>query len=158
EGKVILDGNSLHPEDVEAVARRFAPVELAEVARARVACCRAVVDKLLHDESRPIVYGLNTGFGSLRHILIERDQLRDLQPKLLRSHSAGVGPPASEEIVRAMMLLRANALAKGYSGVRPVVIDTLLALLNRRVYPVVPVQGYVGASGDLAPLSHMALV
>jgi histidine ammonia-lyase len=116
------------------------------------------VDRLLNDESKPVVYGLNTGFGSLRDVLIETKQVKALQRNLIRSHSCGVGPLAPQDVVRAMMLLRANTLAKGFSGVRPVVIDTLIQMLNHGVYPAVPVQGSVGASGDLAPLSHMALV
>src|SRR5207244_11531183 len=120
--------------------------------------CRKVVERLLDDRSKPVVYGLNTGFGSLRDVLISKEKLKELQHNLIRSHSCGVGDPIAEDAVRAMMVLRANTLVKGYSGVRPVVIETLVQMLNRRVHPVIPSQGSVGASGDLAPLSHLALV
>jgi histidine ammonia-lyase len=155
---VTINGEDLTPEDVFAVARRGAPVEASPQALRRVACCWAVVERLLQDASGRVVYGLNTGFGSLRDVRISPGQVEQLQRNLLRSHSAGVGPPTPEDAVRAMILMRANTLIKGYSGVRPMVIDTLLALLNRRVTPVVPLQGSVGASGDLAPLSHLAMV
>jgi histidine ammonia-lyase len=155
---VMLDGMTLTPEDVLAVARHQAPVTVSEAAVQRIERCRKVVTKLLTDESRPVVYGLTTGFGSLRDILISSDQVEQLQRNLLRSHSCGVGAPAPPDVVRAMMLLRANTLAKGYSGVRREVVETLVQMLNQRVYPLVPVQGSVGASGDLAPLSHLALV
>ena len=158
EGAVEINGNGLTLEQVAAVSRRFASVEVDPQAIIRVRRCRALVERLLNDASKPVVYGLNTGFGSLRNILIEPDKVQELQRNLIRSHSCGVGPPASVEVVRAMMLLRANTIAKGYSGVRPVVVDTLLKMLNRRVHPVVPVKGSVGASGDLAPLSHLVLV
>jgi histidine ammonia-lyase len=155
---VTLTGHDLTLEDVYAVARQYAQVDVSAEAIRKVARCRAVVERLLSDTSGRVVYGLNTGFGSLREVRISPGQVRELQRNLIRSHSAGVGPPASEDVVRAMMLQRANALAKGYSGVRPLVIETLVAMLNRRVCPVIPQQGSVGASGDLAPLSHLALV
>jgi histidine ammonia-lyase len=153
---VILNGENLTPENVRGVARDFTPVELASEALHKVERSRAVVDRLL--EARAVVYGLTTGFGSLRDILIPPEHVTRLQQNLIRSHSAGVGPPAPEDVVRAMLVLRANTLARGYSGVRPVVIETLVRMLNARVYPVVPLQGSLGASGDLAPLSHLALV
>jgi histidine ammonia-lyase len=156
--KVLLTGADLTPEDVLAVARRHVTVEVSAVALQRIERCRLVVDKLLTDASRPVIYGLSTGFGSLRDILIAPEQTRQLQRNLLRSHSCGVGAPAPEDVVRAMLLQRANALARGYSGVRRVVVETLVRMLNRRVYPLVPLKGSVGASGDLAPLSHLALV
>src|SRR5690606_25033273 len=109
------------------------------------------------DEGR-VVYGLTTGFGALSEVVIPRDRIRELQVNLIRSHAAGVGGPLPEAEVRAIMLLRANVLALGHSGVRPEVIELLLGLLNRRVHPIVPERGSVGASGDLAPLSHLALV
>jgi len=155
---VVIDGESLTLEEVAAVAREFAQVEIKCEAKKRVRKCRAVVERLLKDQARPVVYGVNTGFGSLRNILIESDKLQELQKNLIHSHSCGVGPPAPVEVVRAMMLLRANTLAKGYSGVRLCVIQTLVDMLNKRVHPVVPVKGSVGASGDLAPLSHLVLV
>jgi histidine ammonia-lyase len=155
---VLIDGNTLSLEDVFAVARQHRPVAVAPQALQRVERCRLVVERLLGDEARPVVYGLTTGFGSLRDILIAPDQVRQLQENLIRSHSCGVGEPAGRDVVRAMLLQRANALAKGNSGVRRVLLETLEAMLNRDVCPLVPVQGSVGASGDLAPLSHLALV
>jgi histidine ammonia-lyase len=152
---VRLDGEHLTPEDVLAVARNGAKVELASAGVSKVERSRAVVERLL--ESNTPVYGLNTGFGSLRDIHINSDQTRELQRNLIRSHCCGVGDPAPEDVVRAMMLLRANTLVKGYSGVRPVVIQALVKMLNKRIYPHVPMKGSVGASGDLAPLSHLAL-
>src|SRR5271156_6509659 len=103
-------------------------------------------------------YGVNTGFGKMASVRISSDQIRQLQTNLVRSHAAGVGAPLSEPEVRAMMLLRANAIAKGFSGIRPIAAETLCAMLNRRVHPVIPSQGSVGASGDLAPLAHLAQV
>jgi histidine ammonia-lyase len=155
---VTINGEDLTPEDVFAVARHEAPVHVCPQAMRRVARCRAVVERLVHDRSGRVVYGLNTGFGSLRDVRISPNQVQQLQRNLIRSHSAGVGPPAPKAVVRAMLLLRANTLVKGHSGVRRVVIETLVEMLNCRVCPVIPLQGSVGASGDLAPLSHLALV
>ena len=132
------------------------PVELEAKARKRVRQARAVVEKLLH--GKKVAYGVNTGVGQLSEVRIPPGQIRQLQVNLIRSHSAGVGESLSEAEVRALMLLRANSLAKGHSGVRPAVIEMLCQMLNRGVHPVVPSQGSVGASGDLAPLAHMALV
>lgn len=156
DATVVLDGERLTPEDVGAVARGFVTVAVSPAALKRVARCRAVVDRLLAADA--VVYGLTTGFGSLRDVLIAPENVRQLQQNLIRSHSCGVGAPAAEDVVRAMLLLRANTLVKGYSGVRPVIVERLVDMLNRRVYPVVPLKGSVGASGDLAPLSHLALV
>lgn len=153
---ILLDGNSLTLEQVEAVARGGEHVLLAPAARERVRAARATVDELLTAE-RP-VYGVTTGFGKLSDVRIPPEQAEALQRNLLRSHAFGVGPPLPEEAVRASLLLRANVLAKGYSGVRPEVVDLVCECLNRRVHPVVPEQGSVGASGDLAPLAHLALV
>jgi histidine ammonia-lyase len=122
----------------------------------KVARSRAVVEKLVQSEA--VVYGLTTGFGSLRDVLITAENVQQLQRNMIRSHSCGVGDAAPEDVVRAMLLLRANTLAKGCSGVRPLIIERLVQMLNRRVFPVVPLKGSVGASGDLAPLSHLALV
>ncbi len=157
ERTVSIDGENLTFDDVIAVARHDARVTIDDAVMLRVRRCRAVVERLLEDESKPVVYGLNTGFGSLRNILIEPDKVAELQRNLIRSHSCGVGPATPVEVVRAMLLLRANTLVKGHSGVRPVVVQTLVDMLNRRVHPVVPSKGSVGASGDLAPLSHLAL-
>lgn len=142
-------------EEVEGVARGDLKVALAPQARARVEASRRVVEKILSDGR--VVYGVNTGFGKLADVRIASSDLSELQLNLVRSHACGVGQPLSEMETRAMMLLRANVLAKGHSGARPLVIDTLLAMLERGVYAVVPEKGSVGASGDLAPLAHLAL-
>jgi len=150
-----IDGNSLSLNDVVRVARQHAAVRLDDAARARMQRVRDVVDRKL--ASGQAVYGVNTGFGKLSEMAIPPDRLAELQVNLVRSHAAGVGPLLPEEEVRAMMLLRANVLAKGHSGVRPELAELLLAMLNAGLYPPVPEQGSVGASGDLAPLSHLAL-
>jgi histidine ammonia-lyase len=152
---VLLDGHSLTLDDVEDVARGRRRAALAPAARAAVAAARRVVDDAV--SSGRVVYGVTTGFGNFADVVIPHDKLKDLQLNLVRSHAAGVGEPIGEAETRALMLLRANVLAKGYSGVRPETLDLLLALLDRRVHPVVPSQGSVGASGDLAPLAHLAL-
>jgi histidine ammonia-lyase len=143
-------------DDVVDVARGDERVELPAEARRRVLASRKVVDDAVRHGR--IVYGVTTGFGRLKDTLIPADDARTLQLNLVRSHSAGVGPPAPREVVRAMLLLRAHSLAMGVSGVRPELIETLAAMLERRVTPVVPLQGSVGASGDLAPLAHLASV
>lgn len=150
-----VDGNSLTLQDVVRVARQRAPVRLDESARGRMQRVRDIVDRKL--ASGEAVYGVNTGFGKLADVAIPPDRLAELQVNLVRSHAAGVGPLLPEDEVRAMMLLRANVLAKGHSGVRPVLAELLLEMLNAGLYPPVPEQGSVGASGDLAPLSHLAL-
>jgi histidine ammonia-lyase len=152
---VIEVGEHLTVADVIAVARERAPVALSPRARARVRDSRALVDRLVH-EGRT-VYGITTGVGELAGVSISADQAAQLQVNIVRSHSAGVGEPLSEEIVRAMMLLRAHALALGYSGIREELVDLLLEMLNHTVHPLIPSQGSVGASGDLAPLAHLAL-
>ncbi|HVE77514.1 MAG TPA: histidine ammonia-lyase [Gemmatimonadaceae bacterium] len=152
---VRLDGNSLTLEDVEAVAVHRAPVELAPAARRRMHTTRSVVDGIV--ERNEIVYGVTTGFGKLSEVAIPPARLAELQVNLVRSHAAGVGPLLPEREVRAMMLLRANVIAKGYSGARPALPELLIAMLNAGVYPPVPEQGSVGASGDLSPLAHLAL-
>lgn len=150
-----IDGRNLTVEAVEAIARG-APATLSIAARRRVERSHAMVDEIIR--TRRPVYGISTGVGGLCTVAIPRDQLALLQRNLLRSHAAGVGSPLPDPAVRAMMVLRANALACGYSGVRPVVIDTLLQMLARGVHPTIPDQGSLGASGDLAPLAHLALV
>lgn len=147
---------SLELEDVESVARQHRVVRLADEARPRIEAARAFVDRIV-SEGR-VVYGLTTGFGALCDVVVAPDRIRELQLNLIRSHAAGVGDPLPEEDVRAIMLLRANVLALGHSGVRPRVIEALTDLLNHRIHPVIPSRGSVGASGDLAPLSHLALV
>ncbi len=153
--EVEIRGQGLTLEEVIAVARYRARVTLGKEARRRVACGRAVVDRLIEDRAK--VYGLTTGFGSKRDILIDTRELEQLQLNLSQSHACGVGEPLGEDVVRATMLLRAGTLSRGNSGVRPEVIDALIAFLNRDVYPWIPSRGSLGASGDLAPLSHLAL-
>ena len=150
-----LNGNDLTLENVAEVAWQHRPVLLASDARAAVKRARAVVDRLL--AGNRLAYAITTGVGRLSDVRIAPAQVRELQVNLIRSHSVGVGEPLSEAEVRAMMLLRANSLAKGLSGVRTEVIDALCEMLNRGVYPLVPSRGSVGASGDLAPLAHLAL-
>jgi histidine ammonia-lyase len=153
---ILLDGNHLELSDLLAIADDRAQVGLAPSARARVAASRAVVDgKAAGDEP---VYGVNTGFGSFAETRIDAHDLAALQLNLLRSHAAGVDAPLPVRAVRAAMALRANVLAKGFSGIRVETLEALLALLNRGVHPRVPSRGSVGASGDLAPLAHLALV
>ncbi|HEY5545230.1 MAG TPA: histidine ammonia-lyase [Gemmatimonadaceae bacterium] len=150
-----VDGNSLTLRDLVRVARERTTVRLDDQARIRMQRVRDVVDRKL--ASGEAVYGVNTGFGKLSEMAIPPDRLAELQVNLVRSHAAGVGPLLPEEEVRAMMLLRANVLAKGHSGVRPELAEFLLAMLNAGLFPPIPEQGSVGASGDLAPLSHLAL-
>src|SRR5258708_16729882 len=150
-----LDGQRLSLAQVAAVARGAEPVSLSSAARERVERSRQVVEQIV-DEGRT-VYGVNTGFGKLADVHIARSGLRELQLNLVRSHSCGVGSPLSEPEARVMLLLRANVLAEGFSGCRPVLIESLIAMLERGVTPVIPEKGSVGASGDLAPLAHLAL-
>jgi histidine ammonia-lyase len=150
-----LDGNALTLAQTAAIADG-APASLSPKAYARVEQARRFVETLM--ARGEIVYGINTGFGALSEMTIPPGDLRELQINLVRSHSCGVGDPLDERAVRAMLLHRANVLAKGYSGCRPLVIETLLAMLNAGVHPVIPSRGSVGASGDLAPLAHLALV
>ena len=153
---VLVDGRTLDINGVEAVARHGATVTLDPGAREKVAETRSVVEDIL--DSGEVVYGINTGFGKLAEVRISPDQLERLQLNLLRSHACGVGEPFSEDVVRAMLLLRANVLATGHAGCRPLVVERILELLDAGVHPVVPCRGSVGASGDLAPLAHLALV
>ena len=157
ERAVILDGESLTIEEVVAVARHDAPVDLSGTALERVCRSREWVEAISRDGGT-LVYGVNTGFGSLSEVRISPQDVADLTRNLILSHSVGVGPSLPEEVVRATMLIRANTLVKGYSGVRSQVLETLVEMLNRGVHPILPEKGSVGASGDLAPLSHLALV
>ena len=152
---VRLSGAELTVADVEAVAQGRRGATLAPEARARVAEARAVIDRLVTDGE--VVYGVTTGFGALATTYIPSDHARELQQRLLLSHAAGVGDALPTEVVRAMLLLRANTLALGHSGCRPELIDRLCEMLELGLHPVVPSQGSVGASGDLAPLAHLAL-
>ena len=150
-----VDGESLSLRGFLAVVRGDARVALAPVARERVRAARGVVERAV--ASGEAVYGVNTGFGSLANVRIAPQDLASLQERLVLSHAAGVGEPLPEPAVRGMLLLRANTLARGCSGVREEVVDGLLALLDHGIHPVVPSRGSVGASGDLAPLAHLAL-
>ena len=153
---VILTGEGLSVEQVVAVAEGGEPAALGGAARRRMLESRAVVERLAAGEEA--VYGVNTGVGLLADVRISADELEQLQRNIVRSHGVGVGPPLSRPVVRAMMLIRANVLAKGYSGIRPVIAERLCDLLNAGITPVVPSRGSAGASGDLAPLAHTALV
>ena len=150
-----LDGQQLSLQQIKQVARGTETVALARAARARMEASRRTVERIT-GEGR-VVYGVNTGFGKLSDYSIPTEELRALQLNLVRSHACGVGPSLSAMETRAMMLLRANVLALGYSGARPLVAETLLHMLARGVHPVIPEKGSVGASGDLAPLAHLAL-
>ncbi len=154
---LLVDGEGLTIEDVLAVARSGRPVALAPAAREQVQRCRAWVDQVIA-EGEQVVYGLNTGFGSLAGVIVPTASGERLMHNLIVSHAAGLGDPLPEEVVRAAMLIRANTLARGYSGIRLETLELLLEMLNRGVHPVVPEKGSLGASGDLAPLSHMILV
>ncbi|MGC2108713.1 MAG: histidine ammonia-lyase [Candidatus Korobacteraceae bacterium] len=151
-----INGNHLTLEDLRQVVYERRPVLLQPEARLAVERARAVVDDVV--EGQRVAYAVNTGVGQLADMHIPQQDIRKLQINLLRSHAVGVGQPLAEDVTRAMILLRANSLSKGFSGVRPLIIDTLCEMLNRGVHPVIPSQGSVGASGDLAPLAHLALV
>src|SRR5690242_17870330 len=151
-----IDGQALSSSQVLAVARHYAAITLGSESISRIQAARRVIDTLADQDQK--VYGVTTGFGHLSRVRIPREQLRDLQHNLLRSHAAGVGEPLSEEITRAMMLLLAASLARGNSGVRPDVVQLLVAMLNARIYPHIPSRGSVGSSGDLAPLAHLGLI
>jgi histidine ammonia-lyase len=150
-----LSGRPLSLEEIAAVAHGREPVQIAASARPRILASRKVVDDIIARDT--VVYGVNTGFGKLADVRIPQEELRHLQLNLVRSHACGIGNSLSEPEVRAMMLLRANVLTLGFSGIRVEVIETLCEMLNRGVHPVIPEKGSVGASGDLAPLAHLAL-
>ena len=153
---LVLDGQALTLAEIEAVALCGRPVAIAARASARVRASRELIEGIL--AAGQTVYGVNTGFGKLSDVSIPSGSLAQLQTNLVRSHAGGVGQPLSEAESRAMLLLRANVLAKGFSGCRTELVELLVALLNAGVHPVIPEKGSVGASGDLAPLAHLALV
>jgi len=155
-GVLELDGRPLSLDQINLVANGSMDAAIAPSARPRIAASQAVVERIV--TSNETAYGINTGFGKLSDVRISSGDLQQLQRNLVRSHACGVGDPLEETEVRAMLLLRANVLAKGLSGVRYQLIELLISLLNRRVHPVIPARGSVGASGDLAPLAHLALV
>src|SRR6266496_2207242 len=150
-----INGQPLTLVEIAAVAFGDAAVQITSSARPRLLASRKVVEDIIARDA--VVYGVTTGFGKLSDVRIRHDGLAQLQLNLVRSHACGIGDPLSEPEVRAMMLLRANVLALGLSGVRVEIIEMLCEMLNRRVCPVVPEKGSVGASGDLAPLAHLAL-
>jgi histidine ammonia-lyase len=152
---ITLDGESLTLDELVAIADG-APVALSPAARTRIAASRLVVDDFAHHDEP--TYGINTGFGNFAEVRIPAASLAELQLNLVRSHAAGVGEPLPRPVVRATMALRTNVLAKGFSGIRIETVDLLIEMINRGVVPVVPSRGSVGASGDLAPLAHLALV
>jgi len=153
---LVLDGQLLALGEIEAVALRRKHVAISSEATDRVRQGRNLIEEIL--AAGETVYGVNTGFGKLSDVRIPTEKLAELQENLVRSHAGGVGEPLSEAESRAMLLLRANVLAKGFSGVRQEVPELLVAMLNAGVHPVIPEKGSVGASGDLAPLAHLALV
>ena len=151
---MILD-NNLTLEQFISVVRHGEKVELSDAARRRIQAARDVIESIVQGDTA--IYGVNTGFGKFENVQIDRHQLAQLQHNLIVSHAIGVGEALPAEVVRGMLLLRAQSLSLGHSGVRPEVVDLLLALLNAGAHPVIPAQGSVGASGDLAPLAHLAL-
>ncbi len=151
-----IDGEHLSFVQFYQIVHGHALVEISPAARERMIASRKVIERLVQSDTA--VYGVNTGFGKMASVRISREQIGELQVNLVRSHACGVGAPLSEAETRAMLVLRANAIAKGFSGVRPVVAETLCEMLNQRVHPLIPSQGSVGASGDLAPLAHLAQV
>lgn len=153
---IYLDGESLTLDDIKEVAQGFTKVDLSPEAVNKVKNSRNIIEEII--KSGEHVYGVNTGFGALSSVAIPDNQLEDLQTNLIRSHACGVGEPFPTDVTRAIILLRANTLAKGYSGIRLETLQTMLDLLNKQVHPIIPRQGSVGASGDLVPLAHLALV
>jgi len=154
--KVFIDGENLTIDDVVAVARDGVEVEIPRKVKEKVKKCRQFLEEVVREKR--VVYGVTTGFGALATVTIPPENVEKLQSNLIRSHSAGVGRPLPKDVTRALMLLRANTLAKGNSGIRLTTLETLVQMINSGVHPVVPEKGSVGASGDLAALSHMALV
>ncbi|UOY93558.1 histidine ammonia-lyase [Ectobacillus sp. JY-23] len=153
---ITLTGHSLSLHEMNRLLHKNEKVVACQRSMEKVAACREAVDKIVSNGK--VVYGITTGFGKFSDILIKQEDTEALQYNLIMSHACGVGEPFSEIVSRAMLILRANTLLKGFSGIRPLVINLLLELVNRRIHPVIPQQGSLGASGDLAPLSHLALV
>lgn len=152
---IILDGKSLTLTQVVEVSRQKTTVSISDGAIEAVNASRQIIDDIV--ASKKVTYGVNTGFGSLVKVSIPQEETRQLQENLIRTHSSGFGDPLKEDEVRAIMLIRINSLLKGYSGIRLSTIDTLMSMLNKGVVPFIPEKGSLGASGDLAPLSHMVL-
>ena len=151
---VTLDGVTLNTFDVHDVAHGLANVQIAQEAMMKVHSSRAVIERIV--EGNETVYGINTGFGSLVHTQVSKDDVEQLQLNLIRSHATGLGPNLPTEVVRAMMCVRLNSLVKGHSGCHPDVVLQLVEFINHSIHPIVPRIGSLGASGDLAPLSHLA--
>ncbi|MBE5395592.1 MULTISPECIES: histidine ammonia-lyase [Brevibacillus] len=151
-----LDGHKLTIEQVAAIARKFEQIELTPEAVEKIRKSRSMVEQMVQNQQ--VVYGITTGFGKFSDVVIPQEDVSQLQENLIMSHACGIGDPYPTEVVRAMMALRINALAKGYSGIREETINLLIEMCNRGVHPIIPQQGSLGASGDLAPLSHMVLV
>lgn len=154
--KIIITGEDLNVEQIVAVCRNHAEVELSEKSKADVLSSRKIVDDLV--DEKKVVYGITTGFGKFSDVVISTDECRDLQKNLIITHAVGAGSPFPEDVARGMLLLRINNLSKGFSGIRLETLQTMIDMLNRGVTPFIPSQGSLGASGDLAPLSHMVLV
>jgi histidine ammonia-lyase len=153
---VSINGEKLTIGDVVAVARHNEKVTIPQKVKEKVTRCRQILEELV--KKKKVVYGVTTGFGALGSLIIGPEDVKELQANLIRSHSAGVGEPLERDVTRALMLLRANTLAKGNSGVKIETLETLVQMINKKVHPIIPEKGSVGASGDLAPLSHMTLV
>ena len=154
-GTVEIDGSSLTLDTAVAISRGNLQAVLSEDSKRNMQMSKNAVDSII--ASNKVVYGINTGFGAMSSVKIEADQLEELQLNLIRSHACGVGERMNPEHVLLMMLIRANSLSKGVSGARPEIVELMLSMINNRIAPVVPRIGSLGASGDLAPLSHMAL-
>lgn len=153
--KIIINGNDLTIDEVVKVARHNYKVEISDEAKKRIERSRGIVDKIVEEDK--VIYGITTGFGKFADVSISGDDCKKLQRNLIISHACGFGNKLDTDIVRAIILLRANALSKGYSGIRLSTLETLVAMLNKGVHPIIPEKGSLGASGDLAPLSHMVL-
>ncbi|HOP25462.1 MAG TPA: aromatic amino acid lyase, partial [Defluviitoga sp.] len=154
--KIYIDGEHLSLENIVDVARNYFEVDIDNSVLPKIENSRNLVDKFVEEER--VIYGITTGFGDLCKVVISKDKSETLQKNLIRSHACGIGKPLDIEIVRAIMLLRVNSLVKGYSGIRLSTLNTLVEMINKQVHPVIPQKGSLGASGDLAPLAHMALV
>ena len=153
---VVLTGETLTLDQIRQVCYQDEVIAISPDSMEKVKKSREAVEKIVADKRT--IYGINTGFGKFSDVIINEQDVNALQLNLIRSHACGVGEPFPEVVSRAMILLRLNALIKGFSGIRPIIAERLKELLNLRIHPVVPQQGSLGASGDLAPLSHLALV
>ena len=153
--KVLITGEDLTLDEIVSVCRGNAQVEISQEAREKVQASRQVVDDLIAEEK--VVYGITTGFGKFSDVVISQDQCKELQKNLIITHAVGAGDPFSRDIARGIMLLRINNLSKGFSGIRMETLQTMAYMLNKGVTPIIPEKGSLGASGDLAPLSHMVL-